>query len=97
MLDSAYEKYLEPDGTIIVQLDKALYGCIESAQLWYSNISNTLKCMDYKQNAYDKCIFNKTIITSDGKKIQITIALYVDDLKITSRSKLLIEELINNL
>jgi hypothetical protein len=97
MLDPTYEKYLESDGTIIVHLDKALYGCIESAQLWYNNISNTLKSMGYKQNTYDKCIFNKTIITSGGKRIQISVALYVDDLKITSRSRVLINELINKL
>jgi hypothetical protein len=32
-----YEKFLNEDGTIIVQLDKALYGCVESARLWYDH------------------------------------------------------------
>ena len=30
-----YEKFPNEDGSMIVQLDKALYGCVESAKLWY--------------------------------------------------------------
>ncbi len=34
MIDLSYEKYVESDGTLVVELDKALYGCVEAAALW---------------------------------------------------------------
>ena len=40
--DKSYEQYQNTNGTIVVQLLKALYGCVESAKLWYDKISNNL-------------------------------------------------------
>jgi KUP system potassium uptake protein len=57
---------------------KALYGCIESALLWYEMFSSTLKGMGFVINPYDKCVANKDI---DGK--QCTIVWYVDDNKLS--------------
>ena len=34
-LVSEYKKYVMKDGRMVVKLDKALYRCIESAELWY--------------------------------------------------------------
>jgi hypothetical protein len=31
----AYEPYINKDGSVIVQLDRALYGCIQSVKLWF--------------------------------------------------------------
>ena len=42
-LDPSYAQYVNEDGTCIVQLDRALYGTIEAARLWYMNISSKLK------------------------------------------------------
>ena len=33
-LDAKFEKYLDRKGSVIVKLDKALYGCVETAVLW---------------------------------------------------------------
>jgi len=33
-IDPSYSVYLEPRGTVVVNLDKALYGCVEAAALW---------------------------------------------------------------
>jgi len=38
-LDHHYNPFLLPDGTLVVKLMKALYGCVESAKLWYEHIS----------------------------------------------------------
>ena len=38
-LDPTYQKFLQRDGTLIVELDKALYGCVEAAKLWYEELS----------------------------------------------------------
>ena len=35
-MDRKYEKYVRPDSKIAVILKKALYGCIQSALLWYN-------------------------------------------------------------
>ena len=37
--DPSYAKFVEPNGQILVKLDKALYGCIESAKLWYDHFA----------------------------------------------------------
>lgn len=87
-----YAQYLTRNGTMIVRLDKALYGCVESAKLWYDDLSSTLLDMGYKKNPSDLCVFNRT---TDG--VQCTICLHVDDLKITSVNEDLIEDTIAQL
>ena len=78
-LDPSYKRYQRANGTIIVELDQALYGCIESALLWYKELSSFLGSIGFAPNLYEKCILNKT---ESGH--QTTIAIYVDDLLITS-------------
>jgi hypothetical protein len=56
-------------GTIIVELDKALYGCIQSARRWYDALSRALMDMKFEVNSRDPCVFNwfddnRTIIAS---------------------------------
>ena len=42
-VDPVYSRFKDIDGSIIVKLEKALYGCVESSQLWYDNLTNKLK------------------------------------------------------
>ena len=42
-VDPVYSRYKDIGGSIIVKLEKALYGCVESSQLWYDNLTNKLK------------------------------------------------------
>ena len=79
-LQPEYEPYLRPDRTMICKLDKALYGLIESARIWFLNVSETLLKMGFRQNPKDICVFNKDI---DGN--QLTIFLYVDDILLTCK------------
>ena len=51
-LDSNFEKYQDGNGAVIVRLDKALYGCIESAVLWYEDLKATLEADKYQANPY---------------------------------------------
>ena len=78
-IEPRYEKFLCEDGTMIVKLKKALYGCIESAKLWYEHLCNTLEGMGFVRNPLDICVFNR--VTKKGK--QCTVIVHVDDLKIT--------------
>jgi hypothetical protein len=70
---------LDTDGCIYVKLEKALYGCVESAKLWYDEISSTLLALGFVRNPHDVCVFNM-----DRNGHQVTVCLYVDDLLLTS-------------
>ena len=75
-----YKQYINEDGTLIVQLKKALYGCVESGRLWNKEITRQLVSMGYEQNPYEECVFNRL----SDKGVQCTVVLYVDDLMMTS-------------
>lgn len=77
---------------MVVRLDKALYGCVESAALWNRNVTSTLLRDMFLQNLYDRCVFNKTI-----EGVQCTVGVHVDDLLITCISRKLIDDVIDNL
>lgn len=79
MEPATYSAARNHDGSVIVQLLKALYGCIESAKLWYDVLSATLREYGFTENPHDRCVFN--LITPTGK--QLTVVVYVDDLFIT--------------
>ena len=72
---------------LYVQVLKALYGCIESALLWYDLYSTTLQKMGFKINPYDRCVANKMINGS-----QCTI--YVDDNKISHKDPQVVTDVI---
>jgi Reverse transcriptase (RNA-dependent DNA polymerase) len=91
-LDESYRKYLRDDRTMVVKLDKALYGLIESAKIWFDTLSASLVALGFTRNPKEPCVLNKTV---DG--VQVTIFLYVDDLMFTSRSEALIDDVIAEL
>jgi hypothetical protein len=63
---------------LYVQVFQAIYGCIESALLWYKFYTEILEKEGFKINLYDKCVANKII---KGK--QCTLVWYVDDNKVS--------------
>jgi hypothetical protein len=81
MFPGEYE--LDKDGCIYVRLEKALYGCLESAKLWNDEIVKTLTALGFVPNPKDPCVFN-----FDRNGHQVTICLYVDDLLVTSIDEL---------
>jgi hypothetical protein len=91
-LDPKYKEFLNDDNTIIVKLKKALYGCVESARLWYDTISNVLTSNGFIVNPQDNCVFNK----SENDK-QCTICIYVDDLFITCEDESMLDKTIDYL
>jgi hypothetical protein len=62
LLCSGHSQFVEEKGTSIVQLDKALYGCVEAAVLWYTNLCATLVGMGIAPSPYDPCVFNKACL-----------------------------------
>jgi hypothetical protein len=74
-IDPRFAAMAGPDGAVVVRLRKALYGCVESAKLWFNNLTAKFKSLGFTANKKDPCIVNKTF---NGK--QLTVAIYVDDL-----------------
>ena len=81
-IDPIFEKFVEDDGTSVVQLDKALYGCVEAANLWYNHLRATLVAYGMEENSYDPCVFNKLV-----GGVQLSIMVHVDDLMSTCKEE----------
>ena len=88
-IDQSYTEFVDRNGTLVVELDKALYGCVEAAALWHQDLSKTLVDFGYVRNPYDICVFNK--LNEAG--VQCTIVLHVDDLLVTCYDERAIDEL----
>ena len=63
---------------LYLRLNKALYGCVKSALLWYNLFYTTLQQHGFHLNPYDPCVANATF-----NDRQCTITWYVDDTKIS--------------
>jgi hypothetical protein len=76
-----YRKYLvdkKGKKVLYLRLQKALYGIMKSALLFYQKLVLELKSMGFVVNPYDPCIANKIV---DGH--QLTLRWHVDDLMIS--------------
>lgn len=80
-IDTSYRKFIRADNKIAVRLKKALYGCVQSAMLWYNELTSTLESIGFKRNPYDTCSFSR----AQGRSFD-RILVYVDDLFLTSDS-----------
>lgn len=83
---------MDESGSLVVRLDKVLYGCVESAALWHEHLSQTLTRMDYVRNAYDSCVYNSTV-----RGIQCTVAVQNEDPLIICVDRELKEEFIQGM
>lgn len=96
MVKAAPELYTEyvivgKNGTrmMYVEMQKALYGMLESALLFYLKLLDDLTKAGFKLNPYDPCVANKTVA---GK--QLTVAWHVDDLKISHENPAVVNRFI---
>ena len=79
-------------GVTYVKLNKALYGTVQAAQLWYKKLRGVLEMDGFTANPYDACLFNKTV-----GKIQITVCFHVDDLLVSCESSAMTGRLVEHL
>ena len=94
-MNPTYRKYVTIENgkeVIYLQLVKALYGCIQSALLWYKIFTGKLSELGFTLNKYDPCVANKWINGS-----QCTICWYVDDTKMSHKDPKVIDWLVNEL
>ena len=77
-----YRKYISVDKRntpiLYVKIQKALYGLLRSALLFYQKLVGDLESDGFVLNPYDPCVANKDI---NGK--QMTVCWHVDDLKVS--------------
>ena len=92
-LDPSVKASKDSHGKLYVKLKRALYGCVQSAKLWYDKLKAVLIADGFTPNDYDGCLFNKA--TDEGK--QITVAFHVDDLLVTCQLDSAIDDLIRHL
>jgi hypothetical protein len=75
-------KFIRDDGKLIIRVDKAMYGLIQSAKLWYNELTKFLKENGFKVGPSDECIMMKHTTGQEA----IVVILYVDDILILSKS-----------
>jgi hypothetical protein len=54
-----YEPYMQPDGTVIVRMNKISYGYVEAAHYWWKDLSGTFFDNGYNESKKYKCIYIK--------------------------------------
>ena len=91
-LDETFRKYIDEEGKLIVQLKKALYGCVQSSNLWYKRFNNIITNMNFRRNGKDHCVFWKEI---NGCKA--LIGVHVDDIIIFHKDEAVIKNIINHI
>lgn len=75
-----YRAYALPNGTMILRVQKAMYGLIESAWLWYKELEKHLLSIGYTVSSSDRALFYKKTFR-DGVCIASNIAsVHVDDI-----------------
>jgi hypothetical protein len=77
-----YPKYNTVDArnqpVLYVKLQKALYGCLRSALMFYLKFVGEIESQGFTLNPYDPCVANKVI---NGK--QFTVVWHVDDINMS--------------
>ena len=77
---------------LYMQLNKALYGCVQLALLWYELYLSTLKDMGFELNTYDLCVAKSNI---DVKRC--TVCWYVDDKNISHVDPKVVDKVIETI
>jgi hypothetical protein len=86
-------KYEHGKPVLYVELQKALYGTLQAAMLFWKELTSFLvDHLGFVINPYDRCVANKTI---NGK--QCTILWHVDDLKISHVDQAVLEDILASL
>jgi len=75
-VDPEARRYVQSDGTILVQVLRALYGFPESARLWYEYLSSALKNAGYTVSPSEPCLFKRL---DNRTKDWSFVSIYVDD------------------
>lgn len=94
-LKELYQSFQSDDGSVIVELDYALYGTIEAGRIWYNYFRNILvNKLGYQVSQYDECVFN--LFDCNGVIIS-TIVIHVDDGFVTGSDESILDDFFEKL
>ena len=79
LVPSAHDM-VNAEGCVIVRLLKALYGCVESAMLWYEHLRSFLASIGFEHCPHDPCMFKR-----GAGEHMVRMVVYVDDLLISCK------------
>ena len=95
---SKYRTYMSEENgkqVLYIELQKALYGTLQTALLFWKDLTNFLtNGLGFVVNPYDSCVVNKMI---NSKQVQCTIIWHVDDLKLSHIEQSVLDELADRL
>ena len=77
-IDQTARRFIQPDGTLLVEVLRALYGFPESAKLWNDYMTATLIEGGYTQCPHEPCLFKRRKVIN-GKEEWSIVTIYVDD------------------
>jgi hypothetical protein len=77
-----YRKYISVErkgmAKLYAKMQKAIYGLLRSALLFYKKLVANLESIGFKLNPYDPCVANTEV-----NGTQMTVCWHIDDLKVT--------------
>jgi hypothetical protein len=79
---------LQGERNLVAKVEKAIYGLKQAPRLWNKHIDDTLTSRGFTKSAFDPCLYSRK---SEHGVVYVT--MYVDDLIIAATTKLLIEQL----
>ena len=78
-----WAEHCSSNGSLIVTIDKALYGLKDSGKHWYADITRELQGLGLVPTIPDPCIFTR----ENKGAIDMIIVLYVDDILIFAKTE----------
>jgi len=76
-LDPSFVPDLDPDGTIVVRIHKAIYGLGGSSRQWSDHVAATLGSCGYHRLQYDRNVFIKK---NQAGSTESLLCVHVDDI-----------------
>ena len=92
-INEEYRQFVNEDGTMIVQLNKALYGIVEAPRLWYDTFCAFLIRQGFKRSELDSCYFFKRMPSGE----LVDLSVHVDDGLMTSTNQVEMDRLLSEI
>ena len=92
-LDPTYLPYIRADGSCIVRLKRALYGCVQSAKAWYKKLRHDLEGIGYRVIQSDECVFIRK--EKDGTTTRLVV--HVDDILASAKDETALDIIMSEL
>ena len=78
--DNSTKEFLRADGSLLIQLEKALYGLPEAGKLWHELLRDNLRSAGYTHKPNDTTVWRRIERDREGRTTALSIVLvFVDD------------------